>query len=413
MKKRYPLIWLLIWLSAISLPGCTKNVEQIASTNGTVNRNNNGYNVQMFANDTDTSQNIYVINAISNPIPGIILMAPFQPGNNGIGYLFITNQNGHVIKQKKINGAVGKFQRWNINGKTRYSYNVYDLTGYIIQGAGYLPGYEIITDSNLNEIDRVQLMPDGQIGTGVQKSLDGHDFIMIDDHHYIIESYYQKTVSNIPTALDTIGNTKVIADIIQEIYNGTVIWQWDGTDYPEFYSTSIEQNQFSDSSVTYDYMHLNSMFIDPKDNNLICSFRNLNQIVKIERGTGKILWRLGGNNSDFALNSDQIFLRQHNATLEDDNETLLLFDDGEINSRRYSRVVEFNINETSKSVIGFKSFNIPENFTQYMGSVQKHGNTYFIGGGTANYVLEVNALTGEKMLEIMSPYSFYRAYKYY
>ena len=48
-----------------------------------------------------------------------------------------------------------------------------------------------------------------------------------------------------------------------------------------------------------------------------------------------------------------------------------------------------------------------------MGSVQKRGNTYFIGGGWANYVLEVNYLTGEKLMELRAPVDkFYRAYKY-
>src|SRR6185436_20143917 len=89
------------------------------------------------------------------------------------------------------------------------------------------------------------------------------------------------------------------------IINGVVIWQWDGTDYPEFYSTSVETNDFTNLSKTQDYMHMNSMTIDPRDNNLICSFRNLNQVVKLNRITGNVMWKLGGKNSDFPLTASQ------------------------------------------------------------------------------------------------------------
>jgi hypothetical protein len=48
-----------------------------------------------------------------------------------------------------------------------------------------------------------------------------------------------------------------------------------------------------------------------------------------------------------------------------------------------------------------------------MGSVQKTGNEYFIGGGSGNYILEVNYVTGQKIMELAgSAYATYRAFKY-
>jgi hypothetical protein len=48
-----------------------------------------------------------------------------------------------------------------------------------------------------------------------------------------------------------------------------------------------------------------------------------------------------------------------------------------------------------------------------MGSVQKMGSRYFIGGGSGNYVLEIDYTTGEKILELKSTANVatYRAYK--
>ena len=40
------------------------------------------------------------------------------------------------------------------------------------------------------------------------------------------------------------------------------------------------------------------------DGNLLLSFRHLNQVMKIDRVTGDVIWRLGGKRSDFAFDDD-------------------------------------------------------------------------------------------------------------
>jgi arylsulfate sulfotransferase len=414
MKQSFLLRPAIAAIITLQIVSCQKDNTPINNTTGTARPVQNVVPpISNHANDTDTSQNAYQITLLSSPETGQLLLSPNPNNSHSPGLILITDQNGHVLKKKTFSSNAGNFQKWTINGKVRYGYELYDLSAPAMAGVGYWPGYEIITDSNLNEIDRVYLQAYGNI-TNIANDLDGHDFVFIDDHHYILESYYHKTVNNIPVSLDSAGRPmQVVADIIQEVNNGTVVWQWDATDYPEFYTSSLEGNQFNDTTIIHDYLHLNSMFIDTRDNNLICSFRNADQVIKIERGTGKILWRLGGKNSDFAMGQDQVFLRQHHATLTDNNATLILFDDGEINTRASSRILEFNLNETAKNIEGFRYFDIPEPFTQYQGSVQKRGDTYFIGGGTASYVLEVNYLTGQKLLELKSSSSdFYRAYKF-
>ena len=62
-----------------------------------------------------------------------------------------------------------------------------------------------------------------------------------------------------------------------------------------------------------DYIHMNSVFIDPKDNHLIVSLANGYTVLKIHRQTGEILWRLGGKLDEFSLTDNQRFriLYQH------------------------------------------------------------------------------------------------------
>jgi len=358
---------------------------------------------------TDPADSLFNVTALTAPEPGQVFIA--MNGTNN-GTLMVLDEQGHILKKKDVGPTVDNFQRWIVNGEIQYTYAHTDPNAYKLQGVNSIGGYEVICDSNFNEIKRVSLGSYGAISNTVQGEIDGHDFILIDDSHYIIETYYEKTVNNIPDSLTSISNVKVAAPVIQEIENGNVVWQWDATNYPEFYSTSVEGNGFNDSSTIWDYMHINSMYLDPRDNNLICSFRNLNQVVKINKATGAIMWRLGGKNSDFPLTSDQFFLRQHCVTLTDNNQTLLIFDNGEISQRPSTRILEFSLNETSHSINSFKAFPIAEPFTQYTGSVQKRGDTYFIGGGTANYSLEINYTTGEKLFELKQTENSYRTLKY-
>jgi arylsulfate sulfotransferase len=74
--------------------------------------------------------------------------------------------------------------------------------------------------------------------------------------------------------------------------------------------------------------------------------------------------------------------------------------------------VEFKLNENAKSIDGFKAFSIPDKFIQYAGSVKKQNGNYFIGGGSANYTLQVNYTTNEILLRLNQKYSSYRSIKY-
>ncbi|HEY4063402.1 MAG TPA: aryl-sulfate sulfotransferase [Puia sp.] len=362
------------------------------------------------------TQNIYTINAEGSSSPAIILCTPFDlaaPESQGTpGLLLIMDQDGKVLQKQTTGGTAFNLNRWIINGQTRYTWFVDDVHAFRAPGVIGYAGYEVIADSNLQTLKRVNFLPNGPDPFPAGQSLDAHDFILLSDDHYLTITYIVKHPDNIPAYINPSPNVRLQVPLIQEVNNGAVTWQWDGSSDTAFYANAVEGNNYADSVNTQDYMHINAMYLDPKDNNLICSFRNQDQVVKLSRQTGAVLWRLGGRNSDFPLFSDQRFLRQHNPTLTDSNKTLLLFDDGEITQRPESRVLEFRLDEQNKKVTGFKSFTIPEPFSQLMGSVQKSGEEYFIGGGTGNYMLEVNYVTGQKIREFLGVQTSYRAYSY-
>jgi len=369
---------------------------------------------------TDSLAQTYytTIDSLGTPAPGIILACPIittlLPIIDSPGVLLIMNQDGQILKKKSTAGQAYNFQRWIINGQIRYTYVVNNPNAYRTGDVDDPAGYYVIADSSLNTLQQVNFTAyAGDTAAVSGQALDVHDFVLISDNDYIIESYVIKNVGNIPSYVPHYPNEAVVAPLIEEIQNGSVVWYWDAAADTSFYANAATGNVYTDSAAAQDYVHLNSMYIDPRDNNLIISMRNQCQIRKLNRQTGATMWKLGGKNSDFTLDSAEVFLYQHHATLVDSNKTLLIFDDGDPTLRPYSRVLEFQLDETDKLVTGFKSFTIPEPFTDVMGSVQKIGNDYFIGGGSGNYILDVNYTTGQKVVEMISnQYATYRAFKY-
>jgi arylsulfate sulfotransferase len=350
----------------------------------------------------------YTLSGSGGKDVGRIFLA-FETNHAKTGTLVILDEKGNVMKEKKINARADNFQKWNINGQTVYSY--FEAAGNN-PISGVIEGYDIICDTNFNVLSTAKFLPPGSTDATFDDRLDIHDFICLGENHYMAIATNVESPTNIPDSLHPSSHVKVLACLIQEVNNGQVVFQWDGTSYPEFYGASVENNDFSNALDTMDYMHMNSICIDPNDNNIICSFRNLNEIIKINRTSGNVMWRLGGIKSDFVQTTDEGFLRQHYVRFDDDKKTLIFLDNGDSALRPYSRILEFQLNETAKKINNFKAYNIPDQFIRYAGSVKKTNDNYFIGGGSANYTLQVNYLTDEVYLRLDQKTNSYRSLKY-
>lgn len=337
-------------------------------------------------------------------------------GNNTRSVLLVINYDGDTIKLKDKDTAVSDFRKWAVNGKTYYSYFLHNTGFYAIPNVPYAAGYRIVTDTNFKELKRLQLVSHKGIDADAQPALENHDFLVLGENHFITLAYYEKVVDNIPAHLSPASGIKVVTPVIQELLNDRVIWQWVGSDYPELYATSVENNEYGNIGRAADYLHVNSMWIDEKDGNLLISCRNSNQLIKLNRYGEGIVWQLGGINSDFELPDGTQFLRQHNATYINNGGTILLLDNGLLGVRDYSRVLEFDINEQNMTVTVARTFTIPGDFIRFAGSVQKFGDRYFIGSGVSPgytpYILEVNHRTGIKTFEKKLELGSYRAFKY-
>lgn len=394
------------------------NVDEISK--------NNRIKLSIKYNGQDSYSNYY-INTYSSYFPGYDVEAnsPYDgeyyltTHNEEHNYIFKLNNKGDLIFYKEVESNPFDFKKIiTDDNKVRYGYLVVDKSSNRISGVGYSPTKLVVMDENYNEINNIKLSEYGDIKEGTE--LENHDFIYIDDNHYILSSYQVVEADNIPENLSNGNKTEVVAQVLQEVKDGEVIWQWISTDYEEFYNMSVENNTFDEDNETpLDYIHFNSMEIDPNDNNLICSFRNTDSIVKLDRETGEIIWILGGKYDEFNLDDEQLFSRQHHARLTEDG-YLTIYDNGVVNEN--SRAIKIKIDEENKEVIEFNEYSVDE-FYKYTGSVQEidsENEVFLIGVGTQPGIdqnliaMEKNYSTGEVYFKISfdSGEGLYRCYKF-
>lgn len=297
----------------------------------------------------------------------------------GRGYAIKLNSDGKILYYKQNNYPINNFRKNIIGDKIRYTY----FEGYERKNGfvGSILGEVVVLNEKYEEIDRVILKKSDKIA--IDTMVDQHDYIILDDKHYLVLSYiFTNPTHSIEESDNELkNNSKVIAAAIQEIKDDEVIWEWISTDYPELYDISSRGNEYSNINEWADYTHINSIFIDPKDNNLICSMRNLDSVLKLNRTTGEIMWILGGKGDQFNLTDDQKFNTQHNATILE-NGNLLLFDND--NDTKQTRFLEFKIDEEKKEIISFDEYKLEGTFSEFCGSVQKideDNNVFNIGWG--------------------------------
>ncbi len=322
---------------------------------------------------------------------GLLLVDP--------SYAMILDTDGRILwyrGNEDISMSAFHLQRHSEKGKQRYSMHVQtDKTS-----ASYIRGKHLLMDETFRVIDEISVLESPKHPA---MPADEHEFVYIDDGHYIVLGYQEKTAN--VKGYDR--PVRYVSVLIQEQKDGQVVFEWFSDDYPELFEACY---MHCIGSTDPDYIHMNSVFIDPKDNHLIVSLANGYTVLKLHRQTGEILWRLGGKSDEFSLTDEQRFYRQHNAYISDDR-WLTLFDNQYLVSD--ARVLRLKIDEYHKKVTDMQSYSLSAP-APYMGSAQHMPDGgWFIGCGNsascaAKYIDE-NAKT-LFTLYVNQPYFSYRSY---
>ncbi len=216
---------------------------------------------------------------------------------------------------------------------------------------------------------------------------DGHDLILLPNGHALLMSYDPEFVELDP-AKTGLGFGIAIGLIIQELDQArNVVFQWRSWDH--FQISDMVGRNFSGGGI--DYVHGNSLDVDP-DGNIILSCRSMDEVTKISRTTGEILWRLGGKNNQFTFTNDPIAFSHQHAVRWLPNGHLVLFDNGNAVHPSFSRAVEYALDETQKTATLVWQYRLsPDVFAPAFGYVQRfpNGNTLIAWGATTPTLTEV------------------------
>jgi hypothetical protein len=215
------------------------------------------------------------------------------------------------------------------------------------------------------------------------ENTDVHGITYLKNGHVIIPSY--------KTHVDAKGNTIQSFLLEEQTQKGEVVFIWDSFDHvPLTESNFTEQREYWLTNHINDYFHENSV-AEAIDGNLLISARHTNTIYKINHSTGAIMWRLGGEKSDFTFVDDpeQGFTHQHSIH-QLSNGHILLYDNGNLHSPKVTRVAEYDIDEKNKTARLVWSYT-DGRFTYATGSVQRLNN----GDTLIGWGLEVTGLRSD------------------
>ena len=199
-------------------------------------------------------------------------------------------------------------------------------------------------------------------------------------------------------AFSRLGGRTLVGDQVVEwdAAANAVVWNWHLFDHHEPGSDRV------------DYSHTNTIEPDPRDGSIILSCRNMNQLVKVSRSSGEILWRLGVG-GDFEMDPADLFYHQHSPELQP-NGNILLFDNGtgrpEAHGGQFSRALELRVDEKARKAEAVWSYrHEPDLFCPIWSDADRlpNGNTLITfgtrtPGDTTRYVEVTSA--GEVVWEV-------------
>ena len=217
--------------------------------------------------------------------------------------------------------------------------------------------------------------------------LDTHDVKLLPNGHALLLGAESRIIDLSGIVSGGRVDARVTGSIIQEIdADKHLVFEWHSLDHIPVTNSFVNL-----TGSVLDYTHVNAVAIDPTDNNLLTSFRTTSEIVKINRSTGQVMWRLGGRMNQFTFineheeNAPFYTLGQHDVhRLANGN--LLYFDNGNLSGvgvsfpppRNYSRVVEYALDEVHMTAtLVWEYRHVPDIQAGCQGSVKRmaNGNT--------------------------------------
>ena len=182
---------------------------------------------------------------------------------------------------------------------------------------------------------------------------------------------------------------------------GYLLWEWSVFDVLD---------PLTDANIMdckQDWGHANSIsYAD--DNNYLLSFRDFNQVWKVDSNNGSIMWRFG-ENGDFKIELVNLTIKQHTAHLNSNGE-LMVFDNGNA-ERGNSRIISYKMDEESMIAESNINFMLDKSMTTFrMGSGYMIGeNHVLVCSPKKRLGLAIYDIDGKVRWKVSGSYDSYRA----
>lgn len=221
----------------------------------------------------------------------------------------------------------------------------------------------------------------GTFAAGHGYLTDPHDLVLLPNGHALIIGFEWIDVDMSELVDGGDPRARVQGSHIQEVdHNGNVFFEFRCWDHYRIQDTPYKNL----TSRTIDYTHTNSVAVDA-DGHYVISVRHFNEITKINRHTGHVIWRLGGPYNQFEFVNDpyELDYPHHARPVPGKPDHYTIFDNGNHRSPEFSRAVEFKVDTacwTAEKVWEFR--HTPDLYASGMGSVQRlpNGNTFIDWG---------------------------------
>ncbi len=285
------------------------------------------------------------------------LQVPISDPNFVSPYPVIFDASGYVAWYAKPN--IGNA----IDFKYFESLNAYVYT-YIQQGQVYA----LVMDDQFNALDTLI----------TSSTRDVHDLQVASNGNWLLTTAYFDTMDLSSFTFDGMqGSTQTVVKGFgyEEIDPSGNLVGWYNSN--SNLAPSETYDYWGYNANNFDYCHGNAIEEDT-DGNLLLSYRHLNAIHKIDRQTGAIIWRLGGEQSDFTFVNDTGFSGQHDIR-KLANGDYSLFDNG--NMSGITRSVSYTLDTINWTATKSNEYVHPTGATSTaMGSYQTHSSGIEIVG---------------------------------
>jgi len=271
------------------------------------------------------------------------------------------------------------------------------ITYFRKPGNGWTPsggGLWYVMDQSMHDVDTLECVNDLEA--------DYHDIQYTQDGGYILQAYGKQEIDLPQTEVIDTANVLILQEFDQ---NHNLIMEWRNFDHMDIQDYVDEMNL---NSPYRHWMHGNSLEID-NDGNIFISNRTMSEIIKFDRQSGELIWRLGGPMNDFVFINDPLNgpNRQHDARrLENGN--IMIFDNGDGRLPPLTRVVEYDVDETQMTATLIWEYSHPDGHVSLnQGCAQRleNQNTLISWGGVSNHgqiITEVD-YNGNRVLEFEYP----------